>query len=139
MILSEAVRTAYFQALNGVISASVFDAFALPERTPYPYVLLSTQLGSQREVTDGKVYDCSMLIDIVTGSTDPIGREQAEAIAAEIDDIINPDDGSDLDLTPYGYSMGDTNMEQSFDDSQRNGIFYIYRKLVRYSHIAYKI
>ena len=54
------------------------------------------------------------LIDIVTGSMDPIGRDQAEGIADEIEAIINPDNGNDIDISAYGYVIGDTNREQGF-------------------------
>lgn len=139
MELSLALRTGYFDNMNGVISAPMFDAFALPEDVSYPYVLVSSQTEVQREVTDGKVYDVTSLFDIVTGSMDPIGRAQAEAIADEIEAIINPDDASDIDISAYGYSIGDTNREQGFDDWQRRGPLYIYRKLLRYRHIIHKI
>lgn len=139
MELSLAMRTGYMTALDGIISAPVFDAYALPENTPYPYVLLSSQTESQREVTDGKVYNATLLVDIVTGSMDPIGRDQGEGIASEIEDIINPDNEDDIDLSAYGYVVGDTNREQGFDGYSRNGKYYIFRKLLRYRHIAHKI
>jgi len=34
MELSEAIRTGYFDNLQGAVSAPGFDAFALPEGTP---------------------------------------------------------------------------------------------------------
>lgn len=139
MEISEAIRTGYFDNLLGVVSAPGFDAFALPEGTSYPYWLVSSQTEVQREVTDGKVYDTTVLIDIVTGSMDPIGRDQAEGIADEIEAIINPDSADDIDISMYGYSIGDTNREQGFDSFARNGSFYIFRKLIRYRHIIHKI
>ena len=139
MELSEAIRTGYFDNLQGAVSAPGFDAFALPEGTPYPYWLVSSQTEVQREVTDGKVYDATVLIDIVTGSMDPIGRDQAEGIADEIEAIINPDNGNDIDISAYGYEIGDTNREQGFDGFARSGSFYIFRKLIRYRHIIHKI
>ncbi len=139
MELSEAIRTGYFDYLQGVVSAPGYDAYALPENTPYPYWLVSSQTELQREVTDGKVYDATVLIDIVTGSTDPIGRDQAEGIADEIEAIINPDDATDIDISMYGFVIGDTNREQGFDGFARSGSFYIFRKLLRYRHIIHKI
>lgn len=138
MELSLAIRIGYVSALSG-ISAPVFDAFALPENTPYPYVLISSQTEVQREVTDGKVYDATVQIDVVTGSQEPIGREDAEIIAAEIEDLINPDYAIDIDISAYGYDIGDTNRELGFSQSDRNGIFYINRKIIIYRHICHKI
>lgn len=139
MELSLAVRIGYFEALDGVISAPVFDAFALPENTTYPYVLLSSQTSVQRNVDTCKVYDATVLVDIVTGSQDPIGREQAETIAGEIEAIVNPDDAADISIEINGYRIANTNREQDFDTSARNGIFYIYRKLLRYRHLIHKL
>lgn len=134
-----AIRTGYVSALKGNISAPVFDAFALPEDTTYPYVLLSSQTEVQREVANGKVYDATVLVDIVTGSQDPIGREESEVLAEEVEAIINPDSDVDIDITQYGYRIADTNREQGFDQSARNGVFYVFRKLLRYRHIVHKI
>lgn len=139
MELSLAVRVGYFEALDGVISAPVFDAFALPENTTYPYVLLSSQTSVQRNVDICKVYDATVLVDIVTGSQDPIGRAQAETIAGEVEVIINPDNAADINIEINGYRIANTNREQDFDTSARNGIFYIYRKLLRYRHLIHKL
>lgn len=139
MELSLAVRVGYFEALDGVISVPVFDAFALPENTTYPYVLLSSQTSVQRNVDICKVYDATVLVDIVTGSQDPIGRAQAETIAGEVEAIINPDDADDINIEINGYRIANTNREQDFDTSARNGIFYIYRKLLRYRHLIHKL
>lgn len=139
MELSLAIRIGYTDALDGFISAPVFDAMALPENTPYPYVLLSSQTEMQRDVDGCKVYDATVLIDIVTGSEEPIGRESAEEIAGEIEDIINPDDGIDIDITSNGYRVAGTKREQGFDTSARNGNYYIFRKLIRYRHIVHKL
>lgn len=139
MDVSLAVRIGYVDALSGAISAEIFDAFALPENTPYPYVLIGSQTESQREVLDGKVYDVTVQIDVVTGSQDPIGREQSELIAAEIEDIINPDSGVDIDIRDYGYAVADTSRDMGFNQSGRNGIFYINRKIIIYRHLCHKL
>lgn len=139
MELSLAIRIGYVEALDGVLIAPVFDAFALPENTPYPYVLISSQTEFQRDVTDGKVYDATVQMDVVTGSKDPIGREQAEEIAAEIEGLINPDSATDIDISAHGYRIGDTKRDMGFSQSDRNGIFYINRKIIIYRHLCHKI
>lgn len=139
MDVSLAIRIGYIDALDGAISAEIFDAFALPENTPYPYVLIGSQTETQREVSNGKVYDVTVQIDVVTGSKDPIGRRESELIAAEIEAIINPDSENDIDISASGYVIADTNRDQGFSQSDRNGIFYINRKIIIYRHICHKL
>lgn len=139
MELSLAIRTALYQSLDGIISAPVFDAYALPENTPYPYVLLSSQTSVQRLVDTCRVYDATVLIDIVTGSADPIGRAQSENIAGEVEAIVNPANNSDIYTEANGYQVSYTNREQDFDTSARNGGFYIFRKLLRYRFLVQKL
>lgn len=139
MDVSLAIRIGYIDALEGAISAEIFDAFALPENTPYPYVLIGSQTETQREVSNGKVYDVTVQIDVVTGSKDPIGRRESELIAAEIEAIINPDSENDIDISASGYVIADTNRDQGFSQSDRNGIFYINRKIIIYRHICHKL
>lgn len=142
MELSLSLRTAFYTALNGNITSNgqpvpIYDVFAVPEQPQYPYILLSSQTAIQRNVQRCKVYDASLLIDIVTGSTDPIGRQQSEEIAGQIEDIVIPTDFTDL-AAPGGYVIGDTWREQDFEDTNKNDIYYIYRKLIRYNFIISK-
>jgi len=144
MELSKAVRTAYFTALDGNITFNsnvvpVFDAYAIPDGVPYPYILLSSQTSNQGNLKRCKRYDASILIDIITGSTDPIGRGDAEDIAEQIEDIINPDSFADLNLNANGYDIGNTSRAGDTDLSDKNGIYYIYRKLITYDHIITKL
>lgn len=144
MELSKAIRTAYFTALDGNIIfdskvVPVFDAYALPDGIPYPYILLSSQTINQLSIKRCKRYNASILIDIVTGSTDPIGRSDAEDIAEQIEDIVNPDTFIDLNLTSDGYQLGNTTRESDNDLTGKNNIYYIYRKLLTYSFLAVKL
>lgn len=144
MELSKAIRTAYYTALNGnvtfeSIAVPVFDAYALPDGIPYPYILLSSQTSNQLSIKRCKRYNASILIDIVTGSTDPIGRSDAEDIAEQIESIVNPDTFLDPDLSAYGYQLGNTTRESDNDLSDKNNIYYVYRKLLTYSFLAVKL
>lgn len=139
MEVSKAIRTAYYGALNGVISVPVFDVYALPEGQTKPYVLLSTQTSNQITNKSCKRFNATILVDVVTESKDPIGREQAEDIAEEIDNIINPDTFVDLDLSAYGYQLGNTIRESDTDSNLMNGNLYIYRKLITYNHLINKL
>lgn len=144
MELSKAIRTGYFTALNGNVTFNsnivpVFDAFAIPEGVSYPYILLSSQRSTQGNLKRCKRYNASILIDIVTGSSDPIGRSDAEDIAEQIEDIINPDSFEDLNININGYDIGNTSRAGDNDLSDKNGIYYIFRKLITYDHIITKI
>ena len=144
MELSKAIRTAYYAALNGNITYNgndvpVFDAYAIPDGVTYPYILLSSQTSNQGNLKRCKRYNASILIDIVTGSTDPIGRSDAEDIAEQIEDIINPDSFEDININVNGYDIGNTSRAGDGDLSDKNGVYYIYRKLITYDHIVTKI
>jgi len=144
MELSKAIRTAYFTALDGNITFNsnvvpVFDAYALPDGVSYPYILLSSQTSNQLNIKRKKRYNASILIDIVTGSTDPIGRSDAEDIAEQVDAIVNPDTFIDPDLSAYGYQLGNTLRDGDNDLTDKNGLYYIYRKLLTYNFLIIKI
>ena len=144
MELSKAVRTAYFTALDGQITfdsniVPVFDAYAVPDDVKYPYILLSSQTSNQLSIKRCKRYNASILIDIVTGSTDPIGRSDAEDIAEQVDAIVNPDTFIDPDLSAYGYQLGNTLRDGDNDLTDKNGLYYIYRKLLTYNFLIIKI
>lgn len=144
MELSKAIRTAYYTALNGNVtfnsnSVPVFDAYAIPDGVTYPYILLSSQTSVQGNLKRCKRYSASILIDIVTGSSDPIGRSDAEDIAEQIEDIVNPDSFADLNLNVNGYDIGNTSRAGDSDLSDKNGIYYIFRKLITYDHIVTKL
>lgn len=141
MELSKAIRTAYYTALNGNVTHNgnevpLFDAYAIPEGISYPYILLSSQTSSQLRIKRCKRYNASILIDIVTGSTDPIGRSDAEDIAEQIDNIVSPDTFKDLDLSTYDYQICDTYRDNDTDLSGKNNIYYIFRKLLTYNHLV---
>lgn len=144
MELSKAVRTAYYNALDGnvlfnSVPVPVFDAFALPDGIPYPYILLSSQTSNQLIIKRCKRYNASIIIDIVTGSADPIGREDAEDIAEQVDAILNPDTFIDIDLSSYGYQLMNTNRDSDSDLTDKNNIYYIYRKLLTYNFLIVKL
>lgn len=143
MELSQAIRTGYFQALNGNVlhngtAVRIFDVFAL-SGADYPYILLSSQTGGQRGQKTGKVYEATILIDIVTGGLTPIGRAQSEGIAEQIENIINPDSNIDLDITQYGYHIGQTVREEDSDLGDKREQYFIHRKLMRYRHLVSKL
>lgn len=144
MELSKAIRTAYYAALDGnvlfnALPVPIYDAFAIPDNITYPYILLSSQTSNQLQIKRRKRFNASIIIDVVTGSTDPIGRSNSEDIAEKIDIIINPSDFSDLNLLAYGYQLGNTIRENDTDLADKNGLFYIFRKILTYNHLIVKL
>ena len=139
MELNKAIRTGYFTALNGVINAPVYDAFAVPEQANYPYVLISSQTNTQRIVKRNKVYDATVIIDIVTGSQNPKGKSESENIAEEIENIITPDTYIDLNIEANGYKIGDTIKINDNYLMQKNDVHYVVRKIITFKHIISKL
>lgn len=139
MELSSAVRTGYFTALNGNITYNgeevpVYDTFAMQDGTPYPYILLSSQTSTQRGTKGCKLYDATILIDIVTGNLNKSGRFQAEQIAEQIDDLAY-----NIDISVNGFKIGNTLRESDTDLGDKNEQYYIYRKLLRYGLLIDKL
>lgn len=145
MELSKAIRFGYYEALfgnvtDGGLAVPIFDVYAVPENVSKPYILLSTQTSNQGNLKRCKRYTATILIDIVTGDQNSMsGRQQAENIAEQIEEIINPDSFDDIDITAYGYDIGNTSRESDTDASLMNGTEYVYRKLIRYEHIVTKM
>ena len=133
MFLDSAIRKGFFSALSGITLNSavvpVYDTFALPEGQGHPYILLSTQTSSERLVKECRMYDATILVDIVTGSLNPIGRFQSEVIAEQVDNRVNDDINIDVD----GWQLAQTNRESVTDMGDKDEQYYIFRKLMRYS------
>lgn len=137
MELSKALRTAYYQLLNGSVlhngnPVPVYDAFPLVNQ--YPYILISSQTSVQEGIKRDKGYEATVLIDIVTGSLDRIGRAQSEDIAEQVENIINPED----DIAVQGYQIISTTRDSDGDLTNKNEMYFIYRKLMRYRHKIFK-
>lgn len=141
MELSTALRTGYYNALNGNVTykgevVNVYDTFALPEDAGYPYILLSSQNSQEKLVKGCKLYDADILIDIVTGELRPVGRLQAESIADQVETLVN---SNFIDITSNGFKIGHTNRESDTDLGSKNDQYYIFRKLMRYKHLIDKL
>lgn len=144
MNVSTAIRIGYSGALNGNVTANgtavpVYDAYSIPEGVEYPYIIISSQTEVERRVKWCRMYEATVLIDIVTGSLGISGRRQSEDIAAQIEPILNPVTGPLIDITANGYKIGDTERIFSENLEDRNDVYYIYRKLLRYRLLVEKI
>jgi hypothetical protein len=137
MDLSLALKTAYFQALDPEIGVSVYDAFSIPERVSYPYVIISS-IDVNEIVNSGcKSYQATVTLDIVTGFSSPTGMNTAWIIGENIESIINPNSRINLDLSANGYQMGQTRLTGSNALQLRTDNYYIYRNIRTYSHIIW--
>jgi hypothetical protein len=137
MDLSLALKTAYFQALDPEIGISVYDAFSIPERVSYPYVIISS-IDVNEIVNSGcKSYQATVTLDIVTGFSSPTGMNTAWIIGENIESIINPNSRINLDLSANGYQMGQTRLTGSNALQLRTDNYYIYRNIRTYSHIIW--
>lgn len=144
MELSLAVRTGIYQALlnnvthNGEV-VKAYDAYALPQTAEYPYILLSSQNDAQRDTKLVRPYDANIIVEVVTAYLQPVGRKTSEEIFDQVEAIINPDDRTQIDLSPYGYKLGDTVNSGSTQITAKNDMFYVYRKLTTYSFLISKL
>ena len=136
MDLSLAIKTAYFQALNGNIGCPVYDAFSIPPTVTYPYVIIASI--DVREIFEAgcKMWRADVLLDVVTGFSSPTGMNAAWNIADLIEAEINPDSRDNIDLTSSGYTCIMTRLASSTNVQLRTENYWIYRTLRTYSHIV---
>jgi hypothetical protein len=145
MDVNLAVRKGYYSALNGnvIYDAAVvpiFDTYADPETTKYPYVILSNTTSTQREGKRFKSYNLNIVVDIVTGSPEStFGREQSEEIGDLVAAIVNPDTFIDIDIPANGFKIGDTSAGTNTQLTSRSGPYFIFRKLITFNHIICKL
>ena len=136
MDLSKALKAGYFQALYPEIGVPIYDAFSIPEMAPYPYVIISSITTSEIANTSCKKFNADVTLDIVTGFTRPTGMDQAFDIAEDIEAIINPTNKVDINITAYGWRIGNTNLATSDSIQLRTSEYWIYRNVRTYSHIV---
>lgn len=145
MDISKAIRTAFFKALDGNIliggnPVPVVDSFDIADSQPdYPYIVLGAQEASQRTAKNRRPYNALINIDVVTGFMRPEGREQSEDIQEAIDNIVNPESRVMIDASPNGWEIGDILQQNSTYLTNRNKLFYIYRKITSYSLIVTRV
>lgn len=134
-----AVRLGYYEALDGALSIPVYQEGSIPENTPRNYVIITAFTGDQRFTDKCKVFEVTQMLDIVTDSQNPTGYGYALTIANEIENIINPDSGANIDITDHGYRIGNTFAIQTQPQFQKDNTRYIYRVIKRYRHLISKL
>ena len=138
MEIQEALRIGYLQAMVGNVSVPVYSEGSIPESVTGNYVIISSFTGDQRFTDSCKVFEVTQMVDIVTQSKSPSGYGSANAIANLVEGIINPDNRQDIDLTAYGYKIGNTFTIQTTNTNLKEDTNYIYRIIKRYRHIISK-
>lgn len=138
MEVYEAIRLGYLQALVGNVSVPVYSEGSIPENVTGNYVIISAFTMDQRFTDSCKVFEVTQMLDIVTQSLSPSGFGTANAIANLVENIVNNDNRIDIDLTPYGYKIGNTFTIQTNNTSLKDSDKYIYRVIKRYRHLISK-
>lgn len=138
MDISLALKTGYFQALNPEIGIPIYDAFSVPVSATYPYVIIASIEPSEELDSKCKSFDVTVTLDIVTGFTSPTGMNAAFNISKDIEDIVNPNDRTQLDVTAYGWQIGQTR-SSSTTNQLFSGTHHIYRCIKTYTHKVWPI
>jgi hypothetical protein len=138
MEVYEAIRLGYLQALVGNVSVPVYSEGSIPENVTGSYVIISAFTSDQRFTDSCKVFEVTQMLDIVTQSLSPSGFGTANSIANLVENIVNNDNRVDIDLTPYGYKIGNTFTIQSNNTSLKDSDKYVYRVIKRYRHLISK-
>ncbi len=143
MTSSQAIRTAAYAALNGNVlhqgnPVKVYDSYADPKESDPFYILLSTQNMVQRNAKSRRPADASLVVQVLSIDDNPIGREVAEGIQDQVDQIINPDNRVDLDTTANGWKIGNTIIQNQGNTEDRRDEKYVYRIITTYGFIIAK-
>lgn len=132
---SYTIRNAYYQALSG-LGIPVYDEHA-PADAPDTYVILGAQTVFQRGNKVDFISTCSMTLIVVTRfpAAEQGNKKQADDIANQITQIINPDPVTQINLAPEFYCIA-TNIEGSNSSSSQDQVYKYNEKAVRFSHIV---
>ena len=137
MDISLAIKTGYFQALSPEIGIPIYDS--VPNSAIYPYVIIASIIPSEKLPNGCLVYDCVVTLDLVTGSNSGTGMNSVWNISEQIRNIIRPLNGSDLDLTSYGWKIGETRGLPDNPIQFKTDNWWIYRNILTFSHIVFPI
>ena len=133
MDISLALQSGYFQALTPEIGIPIYNAFAVPESAVYPYVIIASIDPSEELDSKCKSFDVTVTLDIVTGFVSPTGSTQAYNISEDIENIINPSNRSQIDITSMGWEIGQTR-SSSTPNQFYSGTHYVYRVIKTFQH-----
>jgi hypothetical protein len=106
----KAFRMAVFQALNGNLtdlsssSVKVFDGKA-EETVSNIYVLLTTETGNQIPNFSLFLHDSSIILQVVTKTTDAISKDELDNVSDQITQILLPGTATDGLVQQSGFQI----------------------------------
>jgi len=133
-----AIRTAYFNALDGNITLNgrvVPPLDRVPADQKAPYIKLSTQTSTEGigGKKDCKLQETTILLDIVTAyDSSRGGKQDTDLIADQVLQILAPEDTADLPSLGNDFQLVNTQIESDFDIEEKNQTVYVYRRLIRF-------
>lgn len=127
MFLSKKIKNRYFTLLHDNVFADeevvpVFDSFA-PDSAVEPYIILTVPSVVELAGSScGDMHESIVQIDVVTKSNRPMGMNQAEDIAGQIDALVRPT------------GLEDVTLSSSMPIISKIGSKYVYRQLLNYTN-----
>lgn len=127
MFLSKEIKNRYFTLLHRNIFVEgeivpVFDSFA-PDSVAEPYIILTVPSVVELAGSScGDMHESMVQIDVVTKSNRPMGMNQAEDIAGQIDALVRPT------------GLEDVTLSSSMPITSKIGSKYVYRQLLNYTN-----
>lgn len=127
MFLSKEIKNRYFTLLHDNVFADeevvpVFDSFA-PDSAVEPYIILTVPSVVELAGSScGDMHESIVQIDVVTKSNRPMGMNQAEDIAGQIDALVRPT------------GLEDVTLSSSMPIISKIGSKYVYRQLLNYTN-----
>lgn len=127
MFLSKEIKNRYFTLLHGNVFVGehvvpVFDSFA-PDSAVEPYIILTAPSVVELAGSScGDMHETITQVDVVTKFDRPSGMNQAEEIAAQVDELVRPSELEDVTLS------------SSMPIISKIGSKYVYRQLLNYTN-----
>ena len=127
MFLSKDIKNRYFTLLHRNIfvegeEVPIFDSFA-PDSQIEPYIILTVPSVVELAGSScGDMHESIVQLDVVTKSNRPMGMNQAEDIAGQIDALVRPT------------GLEDVTLSSSMPIISKIGSKYVYRQLLNYTN-----
>ena len=82
------IRQGWYEALSNILQCDIFDEFNVTAAPSNPYVVLSTQTEQQNENDGPFLYNCTIIIKVVSYGSMVIGKKSAEIVGNQILGLI---------------------------------------------------
>jgi hypothetical protein len=126
----KAIRVGYTNKLSS-LSVNVYDK-ELPSGSPdTKYLIISTQTFDGARSKSNFEPNCTVLLDIVVRSQRTTGMKEADDIADEVLQLINPLSGG---ISIEGFDLINTKLLQSESANSTSVNERVYRRLLRFQH-----